>query len=92
MPPRSVHLEQDVMRFGRTFPQVHDHMDRGWEKMGMFHRSIGHDQVTVDEIRSAWGDQAAEAAMWHIRDDNNPILMIRSSVRYIPEIIGRRLR
>ena len=90
MPPRSVHLQMDMRRFGREFPEVHDWMDRGWETMGIRHRSIGHDQMTVDEIEQRWGPEAAEAARWHIRDDYTPVLMVMSLPAYVPEILGRR--
>lgn len=92
VPSRAVHLMMDQKRFGREFPEVHDYMDRGWETMGIFHRRIGHDKATVDEIERRWGPEAAEAARWHIRDDYTPAMMLMSLPSYIPEITARRLR
>jgi len=67
MPSRQVHLQLDRRRFGREFPMVHDYMDRGWAELGVRHRQIGHDMATVEEIRSRWGEDAGESAVWQIR-------------------------
>lgn len=90
VPSRVIHLQQDRRRFGREFPDVHDYMDRGWPELGVRHRQIGHDMTTVEEIRSRWGPEAAKAAVWHIRDDYTPVVMVASLPTYLTEILSRR--
>ena len=66
MAKRGWHIFIDRRHLGREFNDVHAWLDTFYATHGGFHRSFRHHREGVEEIRKAWGDEAARAAELHI--------------------------
>ncbi len=63
------HCQECLETLGEPFIHVHDWLDEFSYKMGPPHRFERHHTEGVEEVRERWGDQAAEAAILHIKRD-----------------------
>jgi hypothetical protein len=63
------HCEDCIRELGDPFPHVHRWLDHFFKTLGAKHRDVRHHKDGVEEVRKAWGDQAAKAAEIHIKKD-----------------------
>ena len=65
------HCNRCLEMLGEPFGQVHKWLDEfhGQQPWGTRHRHFRHHQEGIEQVRQMWGDQAAEAAEVHIRQD-----------------------
>lgn len=65
------HCEESIRLFGKPFEEVHAWLDEfsAFTKASIFHRRYRHHLAGIEEVRSMWGDAAAEAARQHIISD-----------------------
>jgi len=63
------HCEDCIRELGKPYPEVHIWLDEFFKKLGPKHRDVRHHTGGVEEVRKAWGDEAAKAAQIHIRKD-----------------------
>lgn len=61
-----VHCADCVAALGESFERVHLWLDEFFASIGPQHRAIRHNDAGIEEVRSKWGDRAAEAARIHI--------------------------
>lgn len=64
-----IHCADCEQILGQPFPQVHKWLDACFGMLGDKHRKVRHHKEGVEEIRKAWGEQAAKAAELHIMKD-----------------------
>jgi hypothetical protein len=67
----SEHCRESRELFGDNFSRVHEWLDAfaGTKEFGMKHRKKRHHLKGIEEVRSLWGDTAAESARRHIISD-----------------------
>jgi len=63
------HCKRCKEQLGEEFKEVHQFLDQFFIKFGWRHRKIFHHTYGVEIIRMILGDDAAEAAKLHIKDD-----------------------
>lgn len=65
------HCAESIRLFGKPYGQVHEWLDAfaGTKEFGMRHRKKRHHLKGIEEVRTLWGDDAAEAARLHIISD-----------------------
>jgi len=65
------HERESLTAFGQSWTEVHRWLDEfaGTPGLGMRHRKKRHHLRGIEEVRSRWGDAAAEAARQHIVAD-----------------------
>lgn len=62
--------EYDCRRLcGQPWTEVHVWLDEFYAEEGPAHRKRRHHQEGIEEVRAKWGDEAAEAARYHILAD-----------------------
>ena len=68
---RQEHNEATCKRLGQDFDEVHRWLDEfhGHPRFATRHRKVRHHWAGIEQVRERWGDQAAEAAKFHILDD-----------------------
>ena len=73
MSSRQQHCKTSMKLFGMDYDEVHAWLDAladaGEGMMDTHHRVHRHHTEGVEEVRRKWGDQAAEAAQEHIKED-----------------------
>ena len=71
MPTFDHHCAQAFQTFGKPYAEVHLWLDEfaGKPPYGMRHRKKRHHLAGIEEVRQAWGSEAAEAARQHIVAD-----------------------
>ena len=71
MPEIEIHIHYCQMKLGKGFTKVHLWLDEfcGKEPWGTRHRHLRHHQEGIEEVRQKWGEHAARAAEFHIRQD-----------------------
>lgn len=71
MPSLAYHCQRSLDLLGEAFEEVHRWLDEfhGQPPHGSRHRYLRHTQTGLADVRSLWGDKAAQAAELHIRDD-----------------------
>jgi len=71
MPNSKVHFDNCYKKFGNGFGKVHKWLDRnaGISYPMIAHRCIDHHLEGIERVREKWGDDAAEAALLHVKDD-----------------------
>jgi len=65
------HIADSLRFFGKPYEEVHRWLDEfaGTPQYGYRHRCKRHHKQGVEEIRPMFGDEAALAAMEHIKSD-----------------------
>jgi DNA-binding GntR family transcriptional regulator len=58
-----------LRELGQPFAEVHAWLDELQPEYGPLHRRFRHHTDGVDRIRAKWGEQAAAAAVIHVRRD-----------------------
>jgi hypothetical protein len=71
MPSLEMHCQDCVEKLGEPFTYVHQWLDQLWPVLGPKHRAVRHNDTGVDYIRLKWGDRAAQAAVLHIKLDED---------------------
>jgi len=66
MPSFEEHCKHTLKKLGNRFEEIHKYLDSYIHRLGYAHRFILHHKEGVEEIRSKFGDEAAEAARLHI--------------------------
>ena len=68
---REEHCKESIEKLGKPFKEVHEWLDAfaGTKEFGMRHRKKRHHLKGIEEVRTLWGDEAAEAARLHIISD-----------------------
>ena len=78
MPSHEVHNSNDMIRFGVSFPEVHQELDSTFS-VGYVHRSNTHYlEYVLDRLKTGhWTIEQTAAAIHHIIDDCH-VLMLKS--------------
>lgn len=64
------HCAESVRLLSEPFEAVHKWLDEyASTPLGARHRRRRHHLAGIEEARRRWGDQAAEAARWHVMSD-----------------------
>lgn len=63
------HEKMTIQLLGEPFTEVHLFLDEYFSTLGARHRRIRHHLQGIEEVRSRWGDDAADAAQIHIVED-----------------------
>lgn len=70
MPNNEEHCADSLKRYGKTFAELHAWMDEPSFLLGSSHRRYRHDpNVTPDEAKAIFGENADNACLDHIRLD-----------------------
>lgn len=81
MPKFEKHCQDSIEKFGESFSEVHLWLDEFFEEKGPKHRDIRHHEDGVEEVRKKWGDEAAEAAIDHIKADCKGIVPTMKQIK-----------
>ncbi len=65
------HIQETIRLFGQAFTEVHQWLDEfaGTPECRMRHRQKRHHLKGIEEVRTKWGDIAADVARQHIISD-----------------------
>jgi len=63
------HCRESREKLRSDFREVHEWLDAYFPEMGPSHRKMRHHKEGIEEVRSQWGDEAAQAAKIHIEAD-----------------------
>ncbi len=75
------HCQDCIDKYGESFEEVHKWLDKFFKEKGPKHRDIRHHEEGVSEVRDKWGDNAAEAAIEHIKADCKGIVPTMEQIR-----------
>ena len=65
----SEHCDECILELGEPYEKVHKWLDELFAVFGPKHRRKRHNLAGVEEVRKRWGDEAAEAALLHVKSD-----------------------
>lgn len=89
MASKKSHCKLCKKKLGEPYEYVHEWLDAmAHAEEGMIdlnHRRHRHHQEGVEEVRRRWGDEAAEAAIIHIKQDMGTILTEEQAKKYLPQ-------
>lgn len=66
------HCKESIRLFGKPYTEIYTWLDAGHARSasyGMRHRKKRHHLKGIDEVRTLYGDEAAEVARRHIISD-----------------------
>jgi hypothetical protein len=67
------HCREDIARFGRAYPEVHQLLDQFAHFPDMRflsrHRKFLHHEEGIEYVRMRWGEEAGKAALQHVITD-----------------------